>query len=55
MAKQYTGTFICIKCGEEWELEAAAVLSCEDCTGELRAISEVVETEGSSNVDGFYP
>ena len=45
MAKRYSGIFICIECGEEWELEAAVKLNCEECDGQLRAIGEVIETD----------
>ncbi|MBT5874656.1 MAG: hypothetical protein HOH43_14660 [Candidatus Latescibacteria bacterium] len=45
MDKQYSGTFICIECGEEWELEGVTGLQCEECEGNLRAVGEVTETE----------
>ena len=46
--KRYTGVFICIECGEEWELEQASELECEDCGGALRAVGDVEETEDES-------
>ena len=45
MVTLYSGTFICIECGEEWELEMVAELKCEECEGQLRAVGEVVETD----------
>ncbi|MEE2708462.1 MAG: hypothetical protein VYA69_02605 [Gemmatimonadota bacterium] len=45
MVKRYSGIFICIQCGEEWEIEAAPELKCEECDGQLRAVGEVIETD----------
>jgi rRNA maturation endonuclease Nob1 len=45
MTRRYSGTFICIECGEEWELEGVTELECEHCGGKLRAVGEVTETE----------
>jgi|GEM_PF-3580179 len=45
MARQYTGTFICIECGEEWQLENKSELECEDCGGKLRAVGVIEESE----------
>lgn len=45
LTKQYSGTFICIDCGEEWQLEGITELECEDCGGKLRAVGHIEESE----------
>lgn len=50
MSKRYTGTCICIECGEEWEIEKATDLVCEECGGELRAVGDLIETDEKDDV-----
>lgn len=45
VAKRYSGTFICIECGEEWQLKAITELECEDCGGKLRAVGHIEESD----------
>lgn len=49
MPKRFSGTFICIECGEEWQLENVIQLECEDCGGKLRAVGQIEESEESDD------